>query len=285
MKLSEICEINGVSGNETEVISYIKSKFGGRTDNLGTLISGSGNIAVAAIADEKGVFVSESGEKTRICPIGALKPAELINRRIAFSGGAQGFVCCDKDTDNVKSSDLYVISDFPPKIGETGCVEEKAIETDDYIITKAYARAASYAVALKLSETEKIKFMFTTMFFNGKKGLNAALFGERPDYTILIDTIGADGDKIKCGSGPVVKMMDGSYTADRKLRAFCDISECQRTVVKTPEIRSANSFSFGANTAVISVPVQYIGGYIGKILKSDIEKTAEFTKEFIKTIY
>ena len=284
MILSELARIDAASGNEAAARDYIKSKIGGREDNLGSLIVGEGKTAVAAALDEKGFFVSEIGEKVRFCPMGRAEVSDLLNRKIRFPGGKIGFVCCDEKPSDAKLSDLYLKCGEMPAVGDVGCIFEDAIETESYIITKAPLRVASAAAAMRVRELTDVKLIFTAMYQIGKKGLNAALFREKPDYTIVIDTVFADGKNIKCGGGAVVKMMEGSYIADEKIRAFAEKRSCQRAVFKTPEVRAANSISFGANTAVVSVPVEKIGGYIGKIMKSDIENCADFVKEFIKTI-
>ena len=284
MKLSDLGKIDAASGNEAAAREYIKSKIGGREDNLGSLIVGEGKIAVAAALDEPCFFVSEAGEKTRLCPVGRAETSDLLNRKIRFSGGRIAYVCCDEKAADAKTGDLYLKSCADLAVGDVGCVFEDASESETDIITKAPLRVASCAAAMSVAD-ENVKLIFSAMYQIGKKGLNAALFREKPDYTVVIDTVFSDGRNIKCGGGAVVKMMDGSYIADERLRAFCETHPCQRAVVKTPEIRAANSAGFGANTAVVSVPVEKIGGYMGRIEKSDIEKCAEFVKEFIKTIY
>ena len=284
LKLSELGKIDAASGNEAAAREYIKSKIGGREDNLGSLIVGEGKTAVASALDEKGFFISETGEKTKFCPMGRAEVSDLLNRKIRFSGGKIGFVCCDEKLADAKISDLYIKCGEELEVGEVGCIFEDEIETESYIITKAPLRVASAAASMRVRELTDVKLIFTAMYQIGKKGLNAALLREKPDYTVVIDTVFADGKNIKCGDGPVIKMMEGSYIADGKIRAFTENHSCQKTVIKKPEIRAANSISFGANTAVVSVPVEKIGGYVGKIMKSDIEKCADFVKEFIKTV-
>ena len=82
--LSELARIDAASGNEAAARDYIKSKIGGREDNLGSLIVGEGKTAVAAALDEKGFFVSEIGEKVRFCPMGRAEVSDLLNRKIRF---------------------------------------------------------------------------------------------------------------------------------------------------------------------------------------------------------
>lgn len=282
--LYELGKCFAPSGSEGEAVSLIKTRMEGKTDNLGSFICGEGKIAIVSALDEPGVFVSEAEEKVRICPMGSARPEWFINRKIRLSGGSVGFVSHDGELSLAKCSDLYLECEGA-KVGEVGCIEEEPILGEDFIITKAPLRVASVGTALKLSDLENVKFMFTSMYCIGKKGLNAALFRGECDTAIVIDTVDADDKAVKIGGGPVIKMMDGSYTADFRLRDFALSHDCQKTVVKTPEIRGEHSASFGATTAYVSVPVKKIGGLVGRISTLDLLKTADFIKDFIKTVY
>ena len=282
--LYELGKCFAPSGSEGEAVSLLKSRMDGKTDNLGSYICGEGKIAIVSALDEQGFFVSDAAERVKICPMGSVSPEWFINRKVRLSGGNIGFVSYDGELSSLKSSDLY-IECGGALVGEVGCIEQEPVLGEDFIITKAPLRVASVGTALKLSDLKNVKFMFTSMYHIGKKGLNAALFRNECDTAIVIDTVDADGKDIKLGGGPVIKMMDGSYTADFRLREFANSHDCQKTVVKTPEIRSENSASFGCLTAYISVPVKKIGGLVGRISLGDIEKTADFIREFIKTLY
>ena len=282
-----MCIISKATAKDAEALIEYFKKVGGETDNLGSLIvkkPGSGKkIAVACPVDEGGLFVTDLSDGIRFSLIGKEEPSYLVNRTVEFANGIKGIICGKPDA---KLPDLYIEADGEVSIGDIGRFSVPQIERDGKIVGCSVERSlcldAVLSVMKLLEDTGfDVTYMFTTMYRIGKKGLNAALFNQKPDYTVVIDTV--SGEKIKCGDGPVVKITDGSYTADRVLHEFAKEKGVKMTVCKEASVRSANSFSYGAVTGYVSIPVEKCGG-ITKGLLSDSEKCAEFVSELVKTI-
>ena len=278
----------GVSGNESVVIDYIKEKFGGEVDSLGSLIvrkEGKGKkIAVACPIDESGLFVTDLSDGIRFELISKSEALSLVNRTVSFQNGIRGIICTNKSEPSV--SDLYIEADGEVKIGDIARFSFDQIENGDKIIGHSVERCLCADAVISVMESLKdtgfdITYIFATMYRIGKKGLNAALLNNRPDYTVVIDTV--SGDKIKCGSGPVIKITDGSYTADPLLHEYAKKKNVNLIVCKESEIRSANSFSYGAVCGYVSIPVEKACGIV-KGNYSDSKKCADLVCDFIKLL-
>lgn len=281
------CDLFSVSGNETEALDYIKGITGGEYDSLGSLIvktEGKGkNIAIACFVDEPGLFVTDITDGIRFALIGKADAATLKNRQVRFKNGVRG-VICSKKTEDIKLGDLYIVADEDLEIGDVARFELNEIKDGSRISGLSSDRAAVIETLLKAKELLSgfnITYMFTTMYKIGKKGLYSALLREKPDYTVVIDTV--SGEKIKCGCGPVVKVIDGSYTADPYLHSFARDKKTTLAAFKQPEIAAPNSFMVGAVCGYVSIPVEKNDGIITYDV-TDTDKTAQFIKEFVAKV-
>lgn len=275
-----------VSGNEAPVISYIKSKVGGEVDSLGNLVvrkPGSGKkISVVCPVDEDGIFVTDISGKIRFALIG--KPDNLVNRTVEFSNGVRGVICGDKP--DAKTSELYIRTDGDVCVGDIARFSLSEIRNGDTVTGFSAERQlcvnAMFSVMELLKDTKlDITYVFTVMYRIGKRGLNGFLFGEKPDYALVIDTV--SGDNISCGDGAVVKITEGSYTADENLHALAREKKIKMTVSKNAEIRTVNSAVLGAVASYVSIPVEKNCGLVSGNL-SDSEKCAELVCELLKTM-
>ena len=278
-----------VSGNETEFIEYIKEMVGGETDNLGSLVvkrPGNGKkIAISCFVDEPGVFVTDTSDGIRFALIGKAEPSSLKNRTVRFKDGTMG-VICSKKTDDLKIGDMFIVADGDVKIGDVARFELDEIKNGNKISGFSVDKGAVVSVVTSLLESlgnseYVLTFMFTTMYKIGKKGLYASILENNPDYTIVVDT--ASCDKIKCGCGPVVKVTEGSYTADNLLHSFAKEKGMFLTAMKDPEIPAPNSFMVGGVCGYVSIPAEKNDGFI-TIDTTDVDKTTEFIKEFVAKI-
>ncbi len=279
------------SGNEDAVREALTEKLGGKSDNLGNLIvrkNGIGKrIAIACPVDEYGVFVSNTEDKNRICPIGSISPLDIINCTVKFTNGIRGVVCSEGDISKAKFSDLYVEAEGKLKSGDVGAVVYEDIETNEFIMGSGACREAVCSTVLSLMEKLKdtdfdITYIFTSMYFTGKKGLHSALLSEKPDFTLVIDTVPDKTSGVKIGNGGVFKLMEGGYSAGSTVREYAKKAKSPVYVLEKAEIRCANPVSFGADTGYISVPCTELNKFACKILKSDVQKTSDLAKDFIQ---
>ena len=275
----------GVSGNEAQVTEYIKSKVGGETDSLGNLIvrkKGTGKkIAIVCPVDEDGLFVTDASDKIRFALIG--KPENLANRTVEFKCGVKGVICGEKA--DAKVSELYIRADGDVAVGDIARFSLRQVRKGGLITGFSAERQLCTEAVLSVMELLEntdldITFVFSVMYRIGKRGLNGFMFSEKPDYTVVIDTV--SGDNIKCGDGAVVKVTEGSYTADDKLHALAREKGVKMTVRKDAEIRTVNSAVLGAAASYVSIPVEKSSGLVTGSL-SDAQKCAELVCELVNS--
>ena len=274
----------GVSGNEAPVINHIKSMVGGETDKVGNLIvrkPGKGKkLAVVCPVDEDGLFVTDISGKIRFALIG--KPDNLVNRTVEFENGVKGVICGDKA--DAKASELYIVADGEVSVGDIARFSLCEITNSDTVTGFSAERElcakALLSVMDKIKDTElDVTYVFSVMYRIGKRGLNGFLFSEKPDYTIVIDTV--CGDNVKCGDGAVVKVTEGSYTADERLHVLAREKKLKMTVSKDAELRTVNSAILGAPAGYVSIPVEKNCGLVTGCI-SDVQKCAELVCEVVQ---
>ena len=298
--ITELSKLFAPSGNEEQAVEYIKtvlSDLDCTVDPLKNLIvhkPGRGRrLAVACYTDERGLFVSHVEEtgRVRFCAVGRCTPEDFINRTVAFENGTSAYVCSDKPLkEDCKASDLYLISGGGPiKIGDVGAADVPCSERGGCIIGKALDRSAVCAAVMGLAEVEAdcdLYLVFSSMYQLGKKGLLVALDRIRPDYAVILDTVAAEQEEkstsVKVGGGPVVKLKEGSYVADRLMTELAHSEAVQPYASSEVQVPAKQTMHFGVLSGNLAVPVEYHGYFTQRIDCDDVYNTCNLLKKIVK---
>lgn len=251
--LSELCCLNGVSGNEGEVRDFLQKRAGQyadevRTDRLGNLIvfkkgkkSTGQKLMLCAHMDEVGLIVTRAakdgffkfdfvGGVDRRIAIG--KSVVLGNDKIPGVIGCKAIHLVSKDERKKipKTESFYLDTggvDVP--LGTYGAfvgAPEKLGQ--DLFKAKAIDDRIGCAVMLKLLEEElplDVTFAFTVQEEVGTRGAFGVAFAVTPEIALVLETTtaadlpGVDAHCRVCapGKGPVISYMDGGTIYDRAL--------------------------------------------------------------------
>lgn len=251
--LSELCCLNGVSGNEGEVRDFLQKRAEQyadevRTDRLGNLIvfkkgkkSTGQKLMLCAHMDEVGLIVTRTakdgffkfdfvGGVDRRIAIG--KSVVLGNDKIPGVIGCKAIHLVSKDERKkiLKTESFYLDTggiDVP--LGTYGAfvgAPEKLGQ--DLFKAKAIDDRIGCAVMLKLLEEElplDVTFVFTVQEEVGTRGAFGAAFAVTPEIALVLETTtaadlpGAESHRRVCapGKGPVISYMDGGTIYDREM--------------------------------------------------------------------
>ena len=251
--LSELCCLNGVSGNEGEVRDFLQKRAEQyadevRTDRLGNLImfkkgkkSTGQKLMLCAHMDEVGLIVTRTakdgffkfdfvGGVDRRIAIG--KSVVLGNDKIPGVIGCKAIHLVSKDERKKipKTESFYLdTGGVDVLLGTYGAfvgAPEKLGQ--DLFKAKAIDDRIGCAVMLKLLEEElplDVTFVFTVQEEVGTRGAFGAAFAVTPEIALVLETTtaadlpGVDAHRRVCapGKGPVISYMDGGTIYDRAL--------------------------------------------------------------------
>ncbi len=249
--LKYLAEASGVSGNEENIIDYIKNyvkDFADEvyTDTLGNLIvhkSGKGKkLMLCAHTDEIGVmvtFIDENGF-LRFAPVGGVDVNTILNRRVKFSNGQIGVISYENSIDIKKDlnfSKLYIdigctdekTASEKVSIGDVAVFDGEFISSGCRFVGKSLDNRAGVYVLMnvlkKCSEpVYDTYFVFSVQEEIGLRGARTAAFSINPDYSVSIDVTDT-GDTPNCknncvylGKGPAIKIMDKSVICHPAIR-------------------------------------------------------------------
>lgn len=226
-ELKTLCQLNGASGNETEVCDYIISQIDGKCDyhidNLGNIIAfkkgkatPKNKVMVSAHMDEVGMivtFINQDGT-LKISTIGGVDARVIFGRQVLVGDKKNVGVIGSKAVHNltpdekdlaVTAQKLYI--DIGAKnaeqakefINQGDAVHFKSdfLEFGDgFIKAKAIDDRAGCAIMLSLIRSELLfdtYFTFVTQEELGLRGARAAAFTVEPDVAIVLEaTTAAD---------------------------------------------------------------------------------------------
>ena len=249
--LKYLAQASAVSGNEENIIDYIKNyakEFSDEvyTDTLGNLIvhkSGKGKkLMLCAHADEIGVmvtFIDENGF-LRFAPVGGVDVNTVLNRRVKFSNGHIGVISCENSIDVKKDlnfSKLYIdigctdeiSASEKVSIGDVAVFDSEFVSTGCRFMGKSLDNRAGVYVLMNVLKncTESVfdtYYVFSVQEEIGLRGAKTAAFSINPDYSISIDVTDT-GDTPNCknnsvclGKGPAIKIMDKSIICHPVIR-------------------------------------------------------------------
>lgn len=256
-KLKELCLINGSSGDEDRVRSYILDNISAdsaQVDNLGNLIvfkkgrkTPKNKVMFAAHMDEVGLMITDVTEDgfLRFGAVGGIDPRVVVGRAIALESGAIGVVGT-KAVHQQTADERKKAPDFDDLYIDIGAANKQEAQTlaprgsyayfesdffefgDGFVKGKAIDDRAGCVIMMDMINSDleyDAWFVFTTQEEIGTRGAKAAAFSVRPYIAIVLETTtacdiaGVGGDKKVCelGKGCVVSFMDRGTIYDREL--------------------------------------------------------------------
>ncbi len=301
---TEISKKMAASGCEEEIRSYLKSCLEGfetTTDVHGSLIAhkkGKGKAKMIAVSmDIPTLFVThvEKNGFVRFCSNG-IEKEKLRGMRVRFCDGAKG-VIYSKDKD-AEISDMYIDTGNASDILEAdpAMIYSPPVKTGNTLSGFAignYALMRSVIDAANAAEDVNLYVVFLAKTV-GKKQSPAFLkqINEEIDALYSIDKSpasdmpGIDNTFLKLGGGAVVKVMDKSMIASKRLLdkavSFSGSVKIMREVSKGVSCGSVLHTSYGGIEGVsFSLPVRYEGEACECVSPFDID---ELTKLIIKNL-
>jgi len=220
--LKELCEINGTSGNESEVKEYILGKIDKKVDSikvdpLGNLIAikngkknGAKTLLLVAHMDEVGLMVTgfEDDGRISVLPVGGVDPRVLPGKRVKIGkknlDGIIGYKAVHLQKDDYKKNPDW--NDIKVEIGAKDKKEAgEKVSLGEYVhfyspfeeyenryVSKAFDDRAGCAVLLECidrveAEYFNIAFAFVVQEEIGLRGSGAVLKYVKADAALVIE--------------------------------------------------------------------------------------------------
>ncbi|MCD7727956.1 MAG: M42 family metallopeptidase [Ruminococcus sp.] len=239
--LSELCLLNGISGDESRVREYIIRQIEGfceyKVDNLGNIIAfkkgeltPGKRILVSAHMDEVGFIVNYINDdgNLKISSVGGIEATAALGKRVLVGeseiSGVIGSVavhnlskeerekspsisalCVDIGAENKEEAEKFV------NLGDSVCFEPDFQEIGNgKILSKAIDDRFGCAVMIKLLQCElkyDTYFTFVVQEETGLRGAKVAAYTVNPDVAVVLeattasDIPGADNEKKVCVQG------------------------------------------------------------------------------------
>ncbi|MEO0135990.1 MAG: M42 family metallopeptidase [candidate division WOR-3 bacterium] len=253
--LKELTEINGVSGDEDKIRSFIKTKIKGYAaeiieDDYGNLIIRKGKIKntkilLAAHMDEVGLMITgiEKNGLLRFRTIG-LQAGTILAKRVVIGDKKVPGVIGHKPihlthpgerSKNIEVKDLFIDigtnsreeSERLVQIGDTATFDTKFYQNNGLIFGKAFDNRIGCYILIELIRKTNIPayYAFTVQEEIGLRGARLVSFRINPDLALAVDTTGTAEfpeqkdvpDYPVLGRGPVLTVADATILCDKKL--------------------------------------------------------------------
>ncbi len=232
--LKELCALNGISGEESEIREYLIAKIKNfpdilecRTDALGNLLvykkgrqSAKHRVMIGAHMDEVGLIVTEirSDGTCLLDTVGGVEPDVCIGRAVQIPGVGFGVIGCQpvhqltkkerEQKPDQKQLILHVGVDSDEKVRELGIFPGMAVCYHSEWTELGGGRVASKAIddrfgcaaMLKLLESEiayDTWFCFFVQEEIGLRGSKTAAYAIDPEFALILETTtAADLDNV-----------------------------------------------------------------------------------------
>lgn len=295
-----------------------------RTDAMGNVIchkKGTGKrIMLAAHMDAIGFMVTHIDDRgyAWVDRLGGHQPAQVINARVRFLGGAKGVIrprevsrTLAEPYASVALTDLYVDLGAKNKadaertisVGDVAVFEGEPSMVCGGNVMGPYADDLIGCVVLLMAmeqmkdSSNDLYFVFTSQEEVGCRGAEAAAEGISPDYGIAVDVCGT-GDKpedkktpmeVALGKGPTIKIKDSSVICapafNAKLRALAREKKIpwQDEILRGGGTDTCSIQKSGAGVAAtcISIPTRHIHSPAETFNISDVEYAAKLLAAFV----
>lgn len=238
--LKELCELDGVSGNEHPVRDYISRAVSGlphidsvKTDALGNiLVHAKGKklaaktLMLAAHMDEVGLIATGFTDDgyIRVATVGGIDMVVLFGHKVRFGstvgviGGKAIHMCKGDEKNELPAGDLLVDIGVDTKdeaqalvsVGDTAVFDSEFYEIGALVKGRAIDDRAGCAVLLTLLQNQPAAdcwVCFTVQEEVGLRGAKTAAFAIDPDVAIVIDattaadTVSVSPEKRVCAVG------------------------------------------------------------------------------------
>ncbi|MBU5486548.1 M42 family peptidase [Clostridium sp. MSJ-11] len=307
--LVDLINAFGVSGNEDGVKNIIKEElketnFKILEDSLGNLIvnmgTGKKKIMVCSHMDSIGFIASfiEDNGLIKVEKIGNFQSKDIVHSIVKFKNGTIGKMVINKDElfIDIGITEKEEVLKFVEE-GDTACLVGPCISKEHSIIGANLDNRVGCYVLLKLlkelshSENE-IYFVFSTQQQLGGRGARAAAYKINPEYCIVLDLEDVkdiiDGDGIKLGNGPLIKVMDKSLIMHEEIKEILD--ESAKALGINLQYGVSNSTSDGGlihkegqgiKTGEMSIPCKYKNSFSAMVNSEDIDQCIKILKEIL----
>jgi endoglucanase len=253
--LRELCQINGVSGDEDEIRDYIRSRIGDHVDDLtedayGNLIVRKGKprkprVMLAAHMDEVG-FMITALEKTgmlKFKTIGLL-PQTILAKRVIIGkrkiNGVIGHMPIHMSSEEDRKKlpeikqlfiDIGAVSREEAaervEIGELGTFDTEFHKDGNIMFGKGFDNRIGCYILMKMILDADLPayYAFTVQEEAGLRGARIAGYSVQPDIAFAVDTTSANEFPSEkdvpnypvLGKGPAITVADSSVICDRGL--------------------------------------------------------------------
>jgi putative aminopeptidase FrvX len=264
--LIELCEMSGVSGDESQVRDFIKKKIKKKVDELiedpyGNLIARKGNpqgprVMLAAHMDEVGLMITGIGKNglLKFHAIGIM-PHVLLAKRVLIGEKRVCGVIGHKPVHLTKDEEMKKIPDTKGLFIDIGVTSKEAAskvvtvgdyatfdtgfrENGDMISGKAFDNRIGCYILLRLIESDlPLYYAFTVQEEVGLRGAQIAAYRMKPDIAFAIDTTSSgewpeDKDVPQypvIGRGPTITVADRRVICDPKtVQLLRETAEAER---------------------------------------------------------
>lgn len=254
MYLKELCELNGVSGDEGEVRAFIEDKIRPyaddiHTDNMGNLIAfkkGANHkkIMLSAHMDEVGFIVSKITDDgyLKFQPVGGIDPRVVVAKKVTVGKDKiPGIIALkaihlqkpDERGKTVPMSSLFIDigasskEDAKISLGDYVSFSTKYNQTGDKVKAKALDDRVGCSILIDLMKeknTYDTYFVFGVQEEVGLRGAEVYAYNIKPDIALVLegttcsDVYGAKEHEYVtvCGGGAAVSFMDRSSIVSEK---------------------------------------------------------------------
>jgi len=321
--LSRLTQAFGPSGREKEIAALLASYSRDyadsvHTDGMGNLIvhkSGSGKkIMVAAHMDEVGVIVTHIDKNGYLyfSPVGGVKEADLLAKRVVFDNGLTGVVGRERKTNaEGKPVGKYFIDiavcdeqEARQKIreGDMAVLAGPFVENDSHVISKALDNRAGCFVALEALKQYRgdsdLYFVFTAQEEVGLRGAKTAACTLVPDLALVVDTtISYDTPKeeyrTSINKGAAIKVMDRTIIVSPEIKNWMTKTAQKVGLNYQYEVITAGGTDSGPihlskggiPTGGIAIPVRYLHSGSEIAAKSDLESACKLLAALLEDPY
>lgn len=242
-ELETLCKINGVSGNEDKVRSYICEQIKDfaeyEIDNLGNVIAfkkgrktSDKKLMISAHMDEVGLiatFINSDGT-IKVSSVGGVDPRVVFGRRVLVGDNNTVGVIGAKAVHNLSADERDTAVTFDKMYVDIGCENKEEAEKlvslgdpiyfssefvkfgNNMIKCKAIDDRAGCAVMLRMIREElefDTYFTFVVQEEIGLRGSRCAAFSVEPDYAIVIESTTASDVPSASGADRVCELGKG----------------------------------------------------------------------------
>jgi len=323
--IKKLTMTSGGAGNEKKVSKVISEMMTPnvdeiKEDSMGNIIcikKGTGKrIMLAAHMDEVGIIIThiEDNGFLRFSALGGINHFCSLYQKVLFENGLIGVVGYEEDIEeikNVKLSNLYIDVGAKSKqeiedkvnIGDAAVFEGAFFNEGNRIVSKALDDRVGCAILVELSKRLKncdseIIYTFTTQEELGLRGAKTAGYSVNPDMAIVID-VTAPGDTpkakpspIRCGEGPIIKIMDRASIINPKMKdMIVDTAEKEAIPyqLKVSNIGGTDAGAIslsreGIPTASLAIPCRYLHTPVETIDLTDVNNMVKLLETVVRSV-